>query len=129
MLRDFDFEKPRADLQSHRQAPRQHALADLELYDYPGAYLTPDEGEVCSRIRLEEAQADQEIVEGSGDVAGLIPGCAFSLTKYPRQDQNREYRVLATTFELTNDEYESWGEPGGGFSHHCAFTAIDNQRP
>ena len=99
------------------------------MYDYPGTYLTSDEGELYSRIRLEEAQADQEILEGSGDVAGLIPGCAFSLAKHPRQDQNREYRVLATTFELTNDEYESRGEPGAGFSHHCAFTAIDNQRP
>lgn len=128
VLRDFDFEKPRADLESRRQAPRPHALAELELYDYPGAYLTADEGEVCSRIRLEETQADQEVLEGAGDVAGLIPGCAFTLTKHPRQDQNREYRVLATSFELTCDEYESRGEPGAGFSHRCAFTAIDSQR-
>lgn len=129
VLRDFDFEKPRADLESRRQAPRPHALAELELYDYPGDYLTADQGEVCSRIRLEETQADQEICEGAGDVAGLIPGCAFTLAKHPRQDQNREYRVLAATFELTSDEYESRGEPGAGFSHTCAFTVIDSQRP
>ena len=61
MLRDFDFEKPRAESGEPPAGPRQHALADLELYDYPGTYLTSDEGEVCSRIRLEEAQADQEI--------------------------------------------------------------------
>jgi type VI secretion system secreted protein VgrG len=129
MLRDFDFEKPRANLESRRQSARQHALADLELYDYPGTYLTSDEGEVCSRTRLEEAQADQEIVQGSGDVAGLIPGCAFTLTKYPRPDQNREYRVISTTFALTSDEYESRGTVGAGFSHHCSFTATDSQRP
>jgi type VI secretion system secreted protein VgrG len=128
-LRDFDFEKPRANLESRRQDARQHALADLELYDYPGTYLTSDEGEVCSRTRLEETQADQEIVQGSGDVAGLIPGCAFTLTKYPRPDQNREYRVISTAFALTSDEYESRDSRGAGFSHFCSFTATDSRRP
>jgi type VI secretion system secreted protein VgrG len=129
VLRDFDFEKPRANLESRRQGARQHALADLELYDYPGTYLTSDEGEVCSRTRLEEAQADQEIAQGSGDVAGLIPGCAFTLTQYPRPDQNRESRVISTTFVLTSDEYESRDTIGAGFSHQCSFTAIDSRRP
>ena len=129
VLRDFDFEKPRANLECRRQDARPHAHADLELYDYPGTYLSSEDGEVYSRIRLEEAQADQEIVEGAGDVAGLVPGCAFSLTKHPRQDQNREYRVLAATFALTSDEYETREAPGAGFSHQCAFTAIDSRRP
>ncbi|MFO1126863.1 MAG: type VI secretion system tip protein TssI/VgrG [Rhodospirillales bacterium] len=131
VLRDFDFEKPRANLECRRQDARPHAQADHELYDYPGIYLESDDGETYSRLRLEETQADQEIVEGTGDVAGLIPGCAFTLTKHPRDDQNREYRVLTAAFELTSDEYESrdGGGDGAGFSHRCGFTAMDMRRP
>lgn len=102
VLRDFDFEKPRADLESRRQAPRPHALAEFELYDYPGDYLSTDEGEVCSRIRLEETQADQEILRGRGRRRRPHP----RLRLHPRQASppGSEPRVPGARRHLRADE-------------------------
>src|SRR5581483_9433340 len=37
-LNDYDFTRPKADLLVKRKAPKPHAHADAELYDYPGGY-------------------------------------------------------------------------------------------
>ena len=53
----FDFEKPRAELETRRLAPLPHALADGELYCYPACYTAVEHGNHLARIRLEAEQA------------------------------------------------------------------------
>ena len=36
-LTDFDYEKPGVDLQVKSRFPREHAMSEYEIYDYPGA--------------------------------------------------------------------------------------------
>jgi type VI secretion system secreted protein VgrG len=127
-LRDFDFEKPRADLEVRLNKPFEHSLADYEVYDYPGEYLTTGDGDTYAKVRLEELQSQFERVEGEGDVAGLAAGGLFALTGYPRQDQNREYLIVTCTVELRSDAYESEGAALGETLCHCQFTAIDGKR-
>lgn len=129
VLRDFDFEKPKANLETRLAKPFQHARADLEVYDYPGIYLTSSDGDTRSRVRLEERHAHHQYAEGSGDVAGLGAGGLFSLTGCPRDDQNREYLVTASTLHLLSEEYES--AHGSAEIGECAavIVAIDSQQP
>ncbi len=75
--------------------PAAHPLAKTEFYDYPGIYQQTADGDTLSRIRLEELQSDAERVHGGGDVAGLMPGCLFTLIGHPRAPQNREYLTEA----------------------------------
>ena len=127
-LRDFDFEKPKADLEVRLNKPFEHGQAECEVYDYPGEYLTSGDGDTYAKVRLEELHCQFERVEGEGDVAGLASGGLFELTDYPREDQNREYLIVSSAVELRSDDYESQSAAKGETLCHCRFTAIDGQR-
>jgi type VI secretion system secreted protein VgrG len=127
-LRDFDFEKPRADLEVRLNTPFEHSLADYEVYDYPGEYTARGDGDTYAKLRLEELQCQFERVEGEGDVAGLASGGLFELTNYPREDQNREYLIVSCAVELQSDAYESEAAATGETLCHCQFAAIDGKQ-
>ena len=61
-------------------------------------------------------------------MAGLMAGCLFKLTDYPREDQNREYLITAASYNLGPQEYESAFAGGGGSLFSCSITAIDKQQ-
>lgn len=127
-LNDFDFKKPRANLEVKSSIPREHAQAEFEIYDYPGEYKESSEGDAYARARIEELHAQYEEVQGQGNVGGLSTGCLFKLTNYPRDDQNREYLVTATNYNLGPQEYESAFTGGSSSIFTCSLTAIDKQQ-
>ena len=130
---DFDYTAPRKDLLTMVHHPHEHARADLERYDYPGGYTQRDQGDDWARARIEELHVDYETVKGSGNARGLATGSLFTLTKYPRDDQNREYLIVSTEYKLQSDAFGSSGEIGGTAStgpvFQCWFTALDAQTP
>ena len=91
----YDFTAPRKNLLARRSAPKAHALAELEVFDFQGDYTETSDGDGYAKIRLEEAQADHEIARATGNARGLACGRLFNLTGYPREDQNREYLITA----------------------------------
>ena len=101
-LNDFDFEKPRASasgsLKVKSLQKREHALAEYEIYDYPGEYTESGDGENYAKTWLESLQAQHEQTRGSGDARGLAVGGLFTLTEYPREDQNREYLITSANY-------------------------------
>ncbi|HEY0712011.1 MAG TPA: type VI secretion system tip protein TssI/VgrG [Polyangia bacterium] len=124
VIDDYDFERPKADLLAKLAAPKEHDHAELEVFDYPGEYVQGSDGEAYVRTRLEGIQAQYEQVQGRGNARGLAVGALFSLTQYPREDQNREYLVVAADYTLQNPEYESGS--GSGVTFGVSFTAIDS---
>ena len=106
MLDDYDFTRPRANL-SAKLMSSDASDAALEVYDYPGRYDDTSQGETYARVRLEQHNARQHLAHGEGDVRGMCPGSLFSLTNHPRQDQNREYLIVAARYELESLNYES----------------------
>ena len=127
-LRDFDFVKPKADLEARINSDFKHPYGDFEVYDYPGGYFAGDDGKAYAEVRLEELHAQHERARGLGDAGGLAAGALFKLTNYPRDDQNREYLILSTDLELASDAYDSGG---GGDGPHCrvGFAALDGKTP
>ncbi|SQJ59965.1 VGR-related protein [Escherichia coli] len=57
VLNDFDFMKPRSLLKSTVANPRETGLAEYEHYEWPGDYFTKSEGEMLTRIRMEEQRS------------------------------------------------------------------------
>ena len=47
-LNDFDFTKPKTSLRSNSNVSRQYGAAQFEIYDYPGEYVDPSEGDRLS---------------------------------------------------------------------------------
>ncbi|HVY37533.1 MAG TPA: type VI secretion system tip protein TssI/VgrG [Polyangia bacterium] len=125
--RDFDFERPRADLTARRQAQAQHKKGDLEVFDYPAGLVVQSEVEGYVRARLEAFQADVEVANGSGDVRGLGAGNLFTLTDFPNEDENKEYLITAATYDARNNEFQTGGGQEGYF--RFSFTAVDSQVP
>jgi type VI secretion system secreted protein VgrG len=128
-LNDFDFKRPKASLHVKSAMPCSHVRAEMEHYDYPGEYTQTDEGEAYARTRIQELHSDYERLEGQANARGLSTGSLFTLTGYPRQDQNREYLIVSATHDLVSDEYETALGGGGGEIYSCSFNAIPGKAP
>ncbi len=125
--KDFDFTAPKKDLLAESNKQRDHAKADLEIYDYPGEYKEFSDGDQYSRIRLEEIQANHLRGNGHGDARGLTVGGLFKLSDHPREDQNIEYLIVSASYKLEAGDYGSGG--GGGQVYSCDINVINAQEP
>ena len=126
--KDFDFTAPKKDLLAQSNKKRDHAKADLEIYDYPGEYKEFSDGDQYSRVRLEEMQARHLRGSGKGDARGLTVGGLFKLTDHPREDQNIEYLIVSASYELSAGDYGSGGG-GGDKVYTCDINVINAQEP
>jgi type VI secretion system secreted protein VgrG len=124
---DFDFTKPTLGLRTEVSDPRSHAHAQEEVYDYPGIYYATDAGGSLARVRIDELRAKYEVAQGEGDARGLAVGALFKLTGHPREDQDREYLITATTCHANSNEYAS-GAASTETDFACSFAAIPSNQ-
>jgi len=106
-LNDYDFQRPRANLEVRSSVSRSHSNGDYPLYDYPGEYAQSNDGEHYARTRIEAIHSQFERVQLRGRARGLGSGHLFSLTGYEREDQNREYLVVSARYHIHQEPYES----------------------
>jgi type VI secretion system secreted protein VgrG len=128
-LEDFDFEKPRTDLLASDADPRPHALAEAEIYDYPGGYRELSAGDAIVRLRLEEELAGHARAFGTGNASGLACGARFTLEGYPRASENRAWLVVATEIELASERYRSATDAPEAEPFRCRFEVQDLEVP
>jgi type VI secretion system secreted protein VgrG len=91
MLRDFNYLTPGVDLTSSASG----GAADLQVYEYPGGYDAPDEGDQLAQVRLEEVRLRASTAEGSGYSRRFAPGTTFELTEHPLSDLNARYHLIS----------------------------------
>ncbi|MBI4241706.1 MAG: type VI secretion system tip protein VgrG [Candidatus Rokubacteria bacterium] len=128
-LQDFDFQKPGVDLATRSKIQKRHALADFEIYDYPGMYFKEEDGKNYARARIEELHSQHEQVHGVANARGFMPGGLFELTGFPREDQNREYLIVSASYDLQTAEFETGGPSADGPRYACRFSAIESKTP
>ncbi|NNF16561.1 MAG: type VI secretion system tip protein VgrG [Gammaproteobacteria bacterium] len=125
---EFDFKKPTSDLLVKKETARDHAMSGFEIFDYPGEYVEKGDGNHYVKVRNEELHAQYERAEGAGNARGLAAGALFSLTQYPRDDENKEYLVTAATHRLVSDDYEAGGK-GAEDPYDIDFAVMDSKQP
>ena len=86
--RDYDFEKPKLQLEADYKPHGDDPGPDLEDYDYPGRFLTRDRGNVLSQRAVERHRADYQQAEGWGDQTTLTSGHFLQLSDHPRKAWN-----------------------------------------
>ncbi len=126
-LNDYDFQRPSARIDVRAEAPRPHDYADYPVYDYPGAYVKSQDGEHYSRTRIEALQSLHERVELTGNARGLGSGHLFSLSNFARQDQNREYLIVANRYFITQEDLET-GQGANQLQFESHLSCIDAQQ-
>ncbi len=108
--RDFNFEKPRADMQADagpaRPLKHQHQAA-FDIFDYPGEYEERGEGQRVAAVRIEEMRHQFDHFNGEGNAAGLATGGVFKLLEHPRIDQNQEYLITLADYRVEESPLES----------------------
>ena len=126
-LSSYDFEKPSVDLQVKSTIPREHALADYEVFEYGGDYIERGDGEAYVRARIEEEQAKFERVQGATNGRAMAPGFLFTLSLHPRADQNAEYLIVSATYDIKSGEHEARDDAGSSYA--CTFAALNTKYP
>ncbi|AKA21580.1 type VI secretion system tip protein TssI/VgrG [Pseudomonas chlororaphis] len=86
--RDYDFEKPRLQLEAGYQPEAEYDEPELEDYDYPGRFLDRARGKFLSQRALERHRADYRQAEGWGDQTRLVSGHFLELSDHPRSEWN-----------------------------------------
>ena len=126
-LADYDFTRPSVQLRSQLNVSpaRTHTLANGETFDYPGYYQQSADGDAYVKVRLDEWSTQFEQVGGRGNPRGLSAGGLFTLSGYGREDQNRDYLIVATESSLESNIYET-GKDQKGPTYECRLRAIAN---
>jgi type VI secretion system secreted protein VgrG len=133
-LRDFNFTYPKP-FEADKSAPFKEPGSNLELYDYPAEIHQPSADEAVkataslAEIRLEEHQADYEVIRAGGPMRGLMAGCTFKLSQFPREDQNKDYLVVSSSYEIHVAEFESNIVADKEPVFRLQLSAIDAKRP
>ncbi|MGY5462637.1 type VI secretion system Vgr family protein [Citrobacter koseri] len=107
VLDDFDFKKPRSRLANTVADPRETGHASYEHYEWPGDYFDKGEGEMLTRIRMEEQRSPGSRVHGAGNIRTLMTGYSFTLTNHPTVEVNQEYLLVQTTLFLRDNAQHS----------------------
>ncbi|MEZ4311714.1 MAG: type VI secretion system tip protein TssI/VgrG [Polyangiaceae bacterium] len=106
VLRDYDFKKPELDLTVSKAADID---TDLEIYDHPGLYVDPKEGERLAEVRLQALQAERRTVELESGCPRLVPGRRFELTEAP-DDLDGEYVITGAVHAFAEGVYTAMVE-------------------
>lgn len=117
---DFDFTKPLADLTAMSRQPRETAHADNEVYEWPGDYAQPGEGDAIARVRMEEQRAAGARARGEGNVRAVVPGCTFTLANHPHETANTDYLIVGARLELEDISEETGFQQ---YRQHVVFEA------
>jgi len=77
--RDYDFTKPKIELESDAKSA---AKPDLEDYDYPGRFVDRERGKHLANRALERHRSDYRLAEGNSDQPLLVSGHFLALTAH-----------------------------------------------
>lgn len=127
-LNDFDFKLPQKKLLSVSEVTRENAYSKSQVYDYPGDYIQPADGDEYAKVRIQELQAQYEVARASTEIVGVCTGYKFTLSDFPRADQNKEYLVTLASCQITSDQIDASGTGGEASVFTCHFTAIDSKQ-
>ena len=123
---DYDFEKPKAELDVKARLAQPHEQSAYEVYDWPGEYREVPDGEHYVRARLDELHTEFDRAEAECNVREIATGRTFSLVNAPRGDQQRDYLIVGASYDMRDNAYES--SPEEPVTYRCQFSVLQCQQ-
>jgi len=119
---DYNFEKPKTPLLTEtRSIINLPALADYQLFDYPGDYQNKGDGFLRLNVRMEEEETPFHVVRGESNCATFFPGGKFTLSAHELHDEEQKTYVLTRVEHHAIDT--TFGNEGES-SYRNTFTCI-----
>jgi type VI secretion system secreted protein VgrG len=122
-LNDFNFEQPALDLIANVDGVDERKY---EVFDYPGSYVTKDEGERIVGVRMQEEDTSRIIATGASYCRGFVSGYKFKLKDHYRRELNKEYTLTSVyhSCDQGTNYRSSEGEAAQDFSYSNHFQCI-----
>jgi type VI secretion system secreted protein VgrG len=118
-LTDYNFTTPGTSLLVNTPTKdKVGGNSNYETYDYPGEYLTKNDGQALSKIRMEEEESVHLIVHGTGNARSMVTGYTFMLKEHYRSDMNTSYLLTEIQHNAHTNSYgTSQGAQGDDYSN------------
>jgi type VI secretion system secreted protein VgrG len=83
--------------------------SSYETYDYPGKFLTSNQGQSLSNLRMQEEESVFQIFNGSSNVRGLSTGYKITLQQHYLDSMNADYFLTDVVHTAHTDTYGTSG--------------------
>ncbi|HEX4917260.1 MAG TPA: type VI secretion system tip protein TssI/VgrG [Limnobacter sp.] len=123
---DYNFETPQLSLLSKSEGKSESHNAPYEVFEYPGEFENPADGEAYSKLRHEEALARQQVYKAQTTARGVACGCKLSIASLDNPMLNAEVLVVST--QITLHEADPEAVEGAQSLYDCAFDAIHSEQ-
>jgi len=124
-LTDYNFETPATNISASVDSTISVGGNDrLEIYDYPGEYLTRAAGEGLTRIRMEEEEAAHVVARGLSNCRAFVSGYKFALSDHYRRDFNQGWVLTGIKHTATVGGSYYGAERGEPENYSNSFTVI-----
>jgi type VI secretion system secreted protein VgrG len=120
---DYNFETPSTSLVTKADTLAKVGGNDkFEVFDYPGRYGKKADGEPLTKIRMEEAEAGYDTVQGQSTCNTFTPGGKFTLTGHEYAAEKKGYVITSIMHSGVEESYVTG--PGGKQLYDNKFTCI-----
>jgi type VI secretion system secreted protein VgrG len=120
-LTSYDFEKPSASLRVAAAGKQKD-----EAYDYSGGYTVKGDGDRYARLRLEQKEAERQLLRGESNTPSLTCGHKFDLKEHVNRSLNESYHVLRVRHSASIPNYTTGS---GEYEYSNTFEAIPSDVP
>ena len=100
---DYNFTKP--DMKLLREEQSAVKVGDngkYEIFDYPGRYESPAQGDQLTRIRMEETETDTDVVSGSSTYRSFSCGAKFQVERHHvSSEEGKSYVLTQVTHQAS----------------------------
>jgi type VI secretion system secreted protein VgrG len=111
-LQDYNFETPSQNLQANVEGN-----GNPEYYDYPGRYDSRSTGDDYAGVRLEEIEAETQIVRGAGNCRAFTAGYKFDLKNHGQRSMNTTYLLTRVHLSMSTNSYRTDAQPRDDYSN------------
>ena len=122
---DYNFKTPSHNLMTNEQSIiNMPGMRNYEFYDYPGLYPTGDDGRSLTKVRLEEQEAEHDVVQAESLCKTFTPGGKFTIREHLASQEEGKTKLI-TTIQHTATEPSPY-ETGAtsGFEYKNKITCI-----
>jgi type VI secretion system secreted protein VgrG len=119
---DYNFETPSTSLLT-----TTGTVIDLpdapkyEIFDYPGEYVVKGLGDPVTKVRMEEEEANYNVVNAASQCCTFTPGGKFTLEGHDVDAENGDYVITSIRHAATETSY---GSTANGTSYNNTFACI-----